>query len=955
MIDSYSLPLGFMWCWFGPFPCSLHLEDVKEPAARKTLFKIKSWRGGKCTKLLLVNLKAAEWLPVNCNTSLLKTFLCSIPKANLSQQHLDTGTFCSSHDLRVSGICLHLSWFDGRESSKNTCDKKGRTHLHLSDFEIIYSLSKTHKLSPIGFGKKIISSAFTLLVFENIRKTYLKKQRTYPTTISCFYFCTTRLISLTIRSNLFECTSGSYISALLVCDNFCHCQEGNDETECFHKTYFQAHPTFCPTLHYMSFSQQCLKYYLKEKSFGTKMANNTTFGCQNGKIISHSLVNDLVPDCHDAEDEIILKRLLISNIRSKCKNQSFIQCEPGHPRCFHISEMCTFTLNKFQNLKTCRNGAHLKNCKDFQCNVMFKCPSFYCIPWENVCDGMWNCPKGMDETAGICSTVKVCEKMFKCDASAVVCISIGTVCDGTTNCPKGEDEKLCVLSDIVCPDHCQCLALAISCRGTHINVEALFSGYLSLSFAEVNLRNWQTFGSFSNLIQLALTRVFLKKICNRVSAEKLYSLLVQFNSLSQIERYCFQASLKLVALRLTDNEISLVQKKAFHGLLNLKSLNLSNNCLDTLPPNIFPHLLKAASVHTNPLGNIQVHSCTSLTATVIQTENFRICCCVPSETICKAEKMWFQSCNNLLSTTIVKASFYLVSVLIISGNIFCIFLHIKFRKRGKQHAALTMSVNLTDVVLGFYLLTLIAADTKFADQFVFEQDGWKSDVTCVAAHTLVLSYNVLSPVISFLMSFSRFRVVIHPLETHFEKTSFVVKRITSSFICSFVTSIAASVWTKLMYKAISTSWCSPFVDHSKTYLVVKVFTIIISCLQVPISCVVGFLHYLIVRELTKKPSFRVSKQQLSSNTPLVVQLAFATVSNALVWWTSNLIFLICLHMSKYSISLIIWNIVAVSSGNALTHPSVFVFSLIRSVFKEKNKKYSFSSSRHVDRHKKCEV
>ena len=59
----------------------------------------------------------------------------------------------------------------------------------------------------------------------------------------------------------------------------------------------------------------------------------------------------------------------------------------------------------------CRNGGHLENCEKFECNVMFKCPNYYCVPWTYVCDGKWDCPYAEDEfNIEVCIGKSMCEK-----------------------------------------------------------------------------------------------------------------------------------------------------------------------------------------------------------------------------------------------------------------------------------------------------------------------------------------------------------------------------------------------------------------------------------------------------------------------------------------------------------------------------------------------------------------
>ena len=112
----------------------------------------------------------------------------------------------------------------------------------------------------------------------------------------------------------------------------------------------------------------------------------------------------------------------------------------------------------------CRNGSHLENCEKFECNVMFKCPNYYRVPWTYVCDGKWDCPYGEDEyNIEVCIGKSVCEKMFKCRNEHRKCISVSNVCDNQLDCLHHDDEMFCELKLLQCPFKCNFLVHTITC------------------------------------------------------------------------------------------------------------------------------------------------------------------------------------------------------------------------------------------------------------------------------------------------------------------------------------------------------------------------------------------------------------------------------------------------------------------------------------------------------------
>ena len=106
------------------------------------------------------------------------------------------------------------------------------------------------------------------------------------------------------------------------------------------------------------------------------------------------LVADIGPK---AEDEPQLTSILTSPNKTSCSLPYQIPCIYGHTKCYNVSDICKYTLNEQNHLVPCRNGNHLQNCREFQCNSMFKCINSYCIHYSYVNDAKWDCPNGEDE------------------------------------------------------------------------------------------------------------------------------------------------------------------------------------------------------------------------------------------------------------------------------------------------------------------------------------------------------------------------------------------------------------------------------------------------------------------------------------------------------------------------------------------------------------------------------
>ena len=135
--------------------------------------------------------------------------------------------------------------------------------------------------------------------------------------------------------------------------------------------------------------------------------------CNTG--MDSELQDDLIIDClnFDFRDENLLEKLITKETHVGCKDKNQLACLKGHQRCFNITEICKYKLNKYGHLTPRRTGGYIEECKEFECNMMFKCLGYYCIPWSYVYDGKWDCPEGSDEL----STYS-CGKTRKCKINA---------------------------------------------------------------------------------------------------------------------------------------------------------------------------------------------------------------------------------------------------------------------------------------------------------------------------------------------------------------------------------------------------------------------------------------------------------------------------------------------------------------------------------------------------------
>ncbi len=222
-----------------------------------------------------------------------------------------------------------------------------------------------------------------------------------------FYHCETDTKARS-TAHVFVCSQGGHISKLYVCDEkadcksdksdeeFCDCSLGNSSFCRTSGNETQDHVQ-CGPLFFKNIKGGCNTYTLY-KTAAASISNNK-FMCNSRKEVEQEAVNDLFPDCGNmAEDEPHLLALLVNRTGHDCTpsftnhNYLSLPCKPGHSKCFNISQICSYKIDSFGNIFPCRNGGHMENCDDFECNAMFKCPGSYCVPWSYLCDGKMGLP-----------------------------------------------------------------------------------------------------------------------------------------------------------------------------------------------------------------------------------------------------------------------------------------------------------------------------------------------------------------------------------------------------------------------------------------------------------------------------------------------------------------------------------------------------------------------------------
>ena len=325
-----------------------------------------------CITMEMYNLAEPRWIKIDCNKTTRTAVVC-MKEQIFENQSISTilkkEIFNKSCAI-IKGNCYLFLWYKRLDSWQ----MKRLQFFNIQLFEVLF---------------KAISEPFPPIYSPQQRKliTYQKyghdiyyKQNNISKAIEGYIIFKERSLKFKMGGNLFKCLNYEYISIIHRCDEQFDCQGDlqTDELECK-----------CNSTEI--YSEKC-----------------KVIVDRNIKKCSFFYFQKLNSEC------IVHEQLLDEDSSHKNLNDKHIPCAKANSTFFAVSDVCTYLLNELLQLIPCKNGQHLESCEDFECNMNFKCPMSYCIPYSYVCNGKWDCPQGYDEmNNSTCKKDRQCPNMFK--------------------------------------------------------------------------------------------------------------------------------------------------------------------------------------------------------------------------------------------------------------------------------------------------------------------------------------------------------------------------------------------------------------------------------------------------------------------------------------------------------------------------------------------------------------
>ncbi len=724
-----------------------------------------------------------------------------------------------------------------------------------------------------------------------------------------------------------------------------HCKQKPEwnQTDASHKFVRK-----CQLLIFLTVSGDC-RLYLPNLPVKPHPSRLPKFSCSPDHEISSELLNDLMSDCGlSMSDEPILRTFHISRIEQNCTQPQQLQCKSGLPICFSVHEICLFKLSKFGHLRPCRNGGHLDNCLEFECNGDFKCANSYCILWGYICDGKWDCPQGTDESLlKNCTVFSVtCRQMFKCSSPQRRCVHVGNVCNGQYDCPLHDDEHLCELKYQLCPSNCSCLALAIRCENVSESATLKMLNeqlpYISMNFKFSKLSHPKKLFEVFHAVQI-MNAVFasLTDICCSISSKTLKILNLKNNYLTSLSRHCFSLAFNLLKITLSYNKITKVADCSFRGLFLLQYLSLSNNPILILSDRLLSEtnaliLFEIFEVFPSMIEpNILHHK----TIAAVLTSDYRLCCFAPSNGVCTANIPWFLSCNHLLPSKLLQASYICLFVVILVVNILSLFIHAATQVDKNMSFAITIcAMNANDILCAVYLSMIWVSDVLQKDQFIVYEEHWRKSFWCFAGFAVCFIFTIFTQFIIVFLSFTRWRVVVNPIQTKMKNVRVVASWIGCLSTAATISGFGITLTLYLTNGEITNTICLPFVSFGKPVTLIFITVWFKAVSELVCLTAVIILHILLLLNLNKsQQQLQKTKSQSESSYALVTQLILLSATNFLCWTPSAVIFVSTSFVSKFPTSLILWTIIGAMPLNSYLNPIILLVVQARRSWKERKK------------------
>ncbi len=940
------------------YPFSRALPDIKIDSQRTIHPSVDT---ANCVLLSVANPAYPEWLAVPCDQKILTEVIClGCFEKTGGLRHTDFGDVnrcileienksivsrkkkhCSSDMILLLESCFLFHHFDGKYSNLHKVILRGQ-----SGTKTVKVFEETNWLEQIikAIGVKLVAIISPKLhnnfyvtshTFDYIWLRIIHQQEKINTRDARGFLIFEDVVPDTnseiYKPLTFQCSTGEMVSSVFQCSETNDCASPAEKNICnWSRLFFQV---------FSSKAETFTRTMPSQISEGV----NATFVCQDNNSISMSQVDDLIPDCRNAEDEQIVHGTVARHYQSECFDPNNIPCKTGHPLCFHLTDICVYRLNKLGDVVPCRTGSHMEECRSFQCNGKHKCPNYYCVPYTYVCDGKWDCPTGNDESP-TCAHPRQCKYLYRCHKSEV-CIHILDICNNILDCPQEEDEMMCELLGTVCPKDCHCFHFALMCVKVELGQSDFVElAYYSLYISSCDINSTQFFHAVDNVKILSLPFNKVTSVCLDMKYyHALQVLNLTMNKISSLVHFCFFNQSDIKSITLKQNLISTVRTNAFHSLQAIELIDMTDNNLDHLSKHTFVNITSkfVLVLLGNSLISFDVPVFQNAPPALVNSDCPIVCCIFPQGNFCKSQLV---TCNNLIPKWYLQflLNTSAVMLLLLSVTAWGTPKRSKIHCQGKGGKGAFYSIvqffAFPNSFLAGYFAMIVIADERSDDteSGYFNSIAWKGSTICFILFCSMLIFFLAYAFLTTIMSVARYRVVKNPFSSRFKSERFVNCLLSGVFILTvfmgvLVTFVVAQ-FTENNY------FCFPLLRSADLSVSVSVMSSI-ACIQVTCLLLETIGSCFLIKELNINPDLKKRKDKQTPNKYVIRKLLIFVISHFLCWVPSLIVYFLSSFHLRNADELSLLTMTLITPFASFTNPFILIdLSSFVKIFSKKGKR-----------------
>ena len=396
---------------------------------------------------------------------------------------------------------------------------------------------------------------------------------------------------------------------------------------------------------------------------------------------------------------------------------------------------------------------------------------------------------------------------------------------------------------------------------------------------------------------------------------------------------------KLTAVDLSHNKLTVFDSKALSSMMYVQRLNLSFSTIHTIPHNGFQYTPKLT--HLYLAGSpIKVFSADTFKALAIlhtiTSQTYKLCCreLLPAhfELIsCESPADEISSCEDLLQSGMYRGFLWLISILSLLGNAFCLLVRVCVKKTASSSSGFHVFVtNLScaDLLMGVYMAIIGVADSLFRGKYLFYDETWKHSVACKVAGFLSLLSCEVSALTIWLITLDRFIVLHFPFSSvRFQRTSAAVACLITWLVGLFIASIplmpVSSDWEFFSQTGI----CIPLPvtrhDFKGKAFSVSVFIVFSFALFLLISTGQAFIYWSVQMNALNACSTKVSR-----DLTIARRLISVAVTDFLCWFPIGLCGLLALADDPIPGEVNVAFAIFVLPLNSALNPFMYTFNML---------------------------